>query len=261
MANFSHGTVKRLRGKAYGLALVLGGSMACTTAVAVDNEQLFAPFATLLQQSVDNGQVDYDAFKQSDDFAEMITTIGRTDTPKNASQAQRLATYINTYNALSIQGILDGFSPSSIFSRLKFFKRRQYDVFGTSMTLYELEHQRIIKEGDPRIHFAIVCSSQSCPSLINELYLPATLNKQLDEVTIAFVNNPDSNRFDIDTRRAEISRIFKWYEDEFAAQDGSLAKFLARYTQDPALRESLSNDDWNFDFVAYDWSLNGTFKQ
>ena len=129
------------------------------------------------------------------------------------------------------------------------------------MTLYELEHERIISEGDPRIHFAIVCSSKSCPPLIGELYLPETLDDQLEAVTRNFVNAPQSNRFDFATKSAELSRIFKWYRVEFAERSGSLAAFLAEYVDDPALAKSLREDDWDFDFLSYDWSLNGTFSE
>ncbi|MEN7342497.1 MAG: DUF547 domain-containing protein [Pseudomonadota bacterium] len=263
MDHFMLGTVRRFLGKRLSTVLLSIGLAALIqpASATTDNVTLFSAYATLLEAHVQDGNVDYDAFAASDDYASMLKIIANTALPDTLTKAERLATHINAYNVLSIQGILDGYSPSSVFSRLKFFKRRQYRVFGDDMTLYELEHERIINEGDPRIHFAIVCSSKSCPPLIETLYLPETLDAQLDAVTRAFINAPQSNRFDRQNNRAELSRIFKWYRDEFAATSGSLAKFLATYIEDPALAKSLREEEWDFDFLSYDWSLNGTFTQ
>ena len=46
---------------------------------------------------------------------------------------------------------------------------------------------------EPRIHFAINCASISCPKLLNESYNGRKLEKQLKEVTKAFLCNPKKN--------------------------------------------------------------------
>ena len=223
-----------------------------------DAAEVFAPFGALLAEHVVDGDVDYPAFAASEAFAGMMAALATAAPAASASDDDKLAFYINAYNATSIQGILDGYSPSSLWGRLRFFKRREYALLNTSMTLYELEHEYIIAAGDPRIHFAIVCSSKSCPPLVSALYVGATLDAQLDAVARAFVNNPASNRFDIERRKADLSRIFDWYEDEFEAEAGSLEAWIANYIDDERLRESLKNDDWDIDYQDYDWSLNGT---
>jgi hypothetical protein len=221
-------------------------------------DALFAPFDELLQAHVADGDVDYGAFDDADAFDAMIDRLGGAAPARKASRAERLAFYINAYNALSIKGILDGYSPASIWSRIRFFKRRKYDLADTEMSLYELEHERIIPEGDPRIHFAIVCASASCPPLRSRIYRPETLDAELDAVTRAFVNDRDNNAFDVTAKQATLSRIFDWYRDEFERDAGGLGAYLARYVDDEALAESLRSDDWDFDFRDYDWSLNGS---
>ncbi|MEM6819029.1 MAG: DUF547 domain-containing protein [Pseudomonadota bacterium] len=254
--NFLRGMVRRFPGSR---VLALTALALFSTAQADPLHEVFAPFETLLGAEVTDGDVNYPAFADSEAFAKMMQALATVAPPADADQATRLAFYINAYNATSIQGILDGFSPSSVWGRLRFFKRRQYELFNTSMSLYELEHDRIIAEGDPRIHFAIVCSSKSCPPLRSELYTAADLDGELDAVTGAFVNNPNGNTFDLETRTATLSRIFKWYGDEFAqAGGGSLAGYLAGYVEDPAIAESLRTERWTFDYYEYDWSLNGT---
>ena len=232
---------------------------ACTGVWAAEAANaVFEPFDALLQLHVDAGHVDYGAFDDADSFNTMIDRLAGAAPAKKASKAERLAFYINAYNALSIKGILDGYSPSSIWSRIRFFKRRKYDLANTEMSLYELEHERIIAEGDPRIHFAIVCASASCPPLRSRIYRPDSLDAELDEVTRGFVNDRDNNAFDMSAKRATLSRIFDWYRDEFEREAGGLGPYLAGYVDDEALAASLRTDDWDFDFRDYDWSLNGS---
>ena len=256
MENSLRGMVRRFPGSV--LALLLGVSL-FGSVNADELHDVFQPFAELLESDVKQGDVNYPAFANSESFAAMMTQLANTAPARNADQATRLAFYINAYNATSIQGILDGFSPSTIWGRLRFFKRRQYALFNTSMSLFELEHERIIKKGDPRIHFAIVCSSKSCPPLRSTLYTAEGLDAELDAVTRAFVNNPSSNQFDAVNRTARLSRIFKWYGDEFEkVGGGSLGGYLARYVDDPDVAASLQSDTWKFSYFDYDWSLNGT---
>lgn len=244
---------RKFPGSLLALALALA-----PVGAAADAAEVFAPFGELLAEHVVDGNVDYPAFAASQAFAGMMAALATAAPAASASDDDKLAFYINAYNATSIQGILDGYSPSSLWGRLRFFKRREYALLNTSMTLYELEHDYIIAAGDPRIHFAIVCSSKSCPPLESKLYDGAVLDAQLDAVARAFVNNPAGNRFDIERRKADLSRIFDWYEDEFEAEAGSLEAWIANYIDDARLRESLQNEDWDIDYLDYDWSLNGT---
>lgn len=119
MENFSLGMVRKFPGRF--LALVLGISMFSTT-YADELHDVFSPFADLLASDVADGDVNYPAFSESACFAEMMKQLASTAPAKDADQATRLAFYINAYNATSIQGILDGFSPSTIWGRLRFFK-------------------------------------------------------------------------------------------------------------------------------------------
>lgn len=260
MANSWRGMGRRSPGNCMARVMFTLAAIVLSFGAAADTPaDVFAPFGALLASDVQQGQVNYSAFANDPAFAGVIKNLATTSLAANATQAERLAFYINAYNAVSIQGILDGYSPSSIWGRQRFFKRRKYDLFDTSMSLYTLEHKRIINEGDPRIHFAIVCASQSCPPLQSWLYTADGLDAQLDQVTAAFINNDASNQFDLENRKADVSRIFKWYGDEFeAAGGGSLAAFLARYVADDALKQSLQNDEWSFDYLSYDWNLNGT---
>ena len=214
-------------------------------------------FDELLLQNVRNGFVDYDGFRADPRFPEFIAQLGDADPSLLSNKDERLAFYINAYNALAIQGILDGYSPSGFWSRRKFFRGVEYPVLGEKITLEDLEHKRIRTEGDPRIHFAIVCASLSCPRLSNRAYLPERLDYQLHDAARQFVNDPVRNRFDLENQNAAISMIFKWFSTDFEQAGGSVQRYLARFADDGQVADMLREDGFEMRYLDYDWNLNG----
>lgn len=91
-------------------------------------------------------------------------------TRKSLPRAEKLAFWINAYNALAIKGTLDGSSPRSFFGKAKFFYTDKYQAGGVKTNLYDLEHEILLPLDDARVHFAIVCASRSCPKLRSEAY-------------------------------------------------------------------------------------------
>jgi len=113
--------------------------------------------------------------------------------------------------------------------------------------LNEIEHQILRKMNEPRIHFAIVCASYSCPKLRNKTYTAADLENQLTSVTKAFLNDPERNF--ISENNLELSKIFQWFAKDFK-QNGSLIDFLNRYS-DIQISENSKKK-----FKDYNWTLN-----
>jgi hypothetical protein len=218
----------------------------------------YALLDEVLLSNVRNGYVDYDGISVDPRFARFIAQLAeKPDAFPNPGA--ELAYYVNAYNAFAIRGILDGYSPATRFGRLRFFKSLDFTLGGAKITLEELEHERIRKMGDPRVHFAIVCASISCPRLSNRAYLPETLDAQLDEATQRFVNDLTRNQLDITQRTAFLSPIFQWYREDFEKAAGSLTGYLARYVQEPATRAALSEGRLVIRYLPYDWDLNGRY--
>ena len=96
--------------------------------------------------------------------------------------------------------------------------------------------------GEPRIHFAIVCASFSCPLLRSEAYTAEFFGEQLDSNTRQFVNDVARNRLDRTEKVAHISQIFEWYAEEFEAHSGSVLAYVAQYVEDPDLYAALRED-------------------
>jgi len=214
----------------------------------------------ILGRNVRNGFVDYDGIASEPRLAEFIAQIGATQATDLTSATVELAFYINAYNVLAIQGILDGQSPSGWWGRRKFFKQQKFNILGETISLETLEHERIIPLGEQRIHFAIVCASMSCPRLSSRAYRPESLNVQLGEAARQFINDPARNRYDPERKIAFVSKIFDWYADDFIAAGGSLQRYLARFVADAAAQDTLRQDEFELRFVDYDWNLNGRYS-
>lgn len=214
----------------------------------------------VLLRNVRNGFVDYDGIKGDPAFGRFLTGLANADAADLGERNARLALLINAYNAFAIQGILDGYSPASMPGRYRFFKRREYELLGETTTLDELEDDQLLRVGEPRIHFAIVCASISCPRLANQAYGPEELDAQLETAARAFANDGARNRYDVKRKVAFLSRIFDWYEADFIKGAGSTQKYLAGYVNDPAVKELLARDGFKVRFVDYDWDLNGVYR-
>ncbi len=215
-------------------------------------------FGEVLQQHVMNGQVNYPAVAGDSRFGEYLGLFNRVDPSRLSAQEDRLAFWINAYNAFAIKGILDGYSPASLWGRYRYFIGRDYEVGGNQINLYDLEREVLVREfREPRLHFAIVCASQSCPPLRSEAYEARRLSAQLDDNARRFINDPSKNRFDRTSRTASLSMIFKWFQEDFEAYSGSLAAYVAQFVADPDLARELKADGYRIEFLEYDWSLNG----
>ena len=214
-------------------------------------------FDQVLQKHVSQGKVNYSAIKQDNRFQQYLDYLAKTNPEKFSSESEKLAFWINAYNALAIKGILDGLSPDGFFSRITYFKTTDYDLAGRKMNLYDLERDIIIPFNEPRIHFAIVCASASCPKLIAEAYTADKLEQQLEKNTREFINNSFKNSFDVEKKRAGISKIFDWFPEDFSKHSGSVQKYLANYVDDTAVSNLLAEEKFSVSFLEYDWSLNG----
>ncbi|RME68221.1 MAG: DUF547 domain-containing protein [Alphaproteobacteria bacterium] len=185
-------------------------------------------------------------------------------------KAERLAFLINAYNAWTVELILRHWpgvaSIRDLGSLLRTpWQKRFIPLLGKMRTLDDIEHGMIRAPGaydEPRIHFAVNCASIGCPPLRREAYTGARLDVQLEEATRAFLADRAYNRLVGD--RLYVSRLFKWYREDFARGwrgYDSLAAFLAGYGDalglDKAALGALRAGTLEIAFLDYDWQLNG----
>ena len=227
-----------------------------------------AQFSRLLSRYVDEqGRVDYAQLKRQADsaLASYLQQLAATN-PARLSRDARLAFWINAYNAYALKLIVDHYPVSTIWATTPGpakptkekspFEMEIGTVADTTRTLDEIEHRIIRKRFDePRIHFALVCAAASCPRLRREAYTGPRLDAQLDDQARTFLHDEQKNRIPRGDDRIALSRILKWYGQDFGPSTDDLQQFLARYFEGP-VRDRLSRADYTVDFRPYDWSLN-----
>lgn len=164
------------------------------------------------------------------------------------NRQQQLAFLINSYNAFTIKLIIENYPVESIKDIGTFFQSPWNKTFFTLLekkrSLDWIEHKKIRKEfNEPRIHFAVVCASISCPNLQSKVFVAKELDKQLEAAAIFFINDREKNA--VIGKKLYLSKIFKWYGADF--QDMKL--FVKR-----RISENVNTD--KIEWLDYDWSLN-----
>lgn len=170
---------------------------------------------------------------------------------------ERLAFWINAYNAYTVQIILKHYPVKSIkdissgwFSSGP-WKKDFINLFGEKISLDYIEHDIIRKRfSEPRIHFAVNCASIGCPSLLQEAYVGNRLNEQLDLAAQNFLHNKSKNYIKGNT--FYLSKIFKWYGDDFKPKYGGFKNYVIETLRTPGQ----DYNDYNVEFNDYDWNLN-----
>jgi hypothetical protein len=224
-------------------------------------------WTNLLRRYVSEGLVDYAGLKRGrselDAYLRSLESVERAEL-EAWPRADQLAFWINAYNAYTVKLVLDhyplrsirsiGFLPGSAFKR-RFIPLER--VAGRKLSLDDIEHG-ILRERfeEPRIHFAIVCASRSCPVLRDEAYRGSGLDAQLDEAARTFLRDPARNRYDPASRTLSLSRIFEWFRGDFEGAAGTLPAFVERYA-DERTAEALRRGGVQVEFLEYDWALNG----
>ncbi|HMJ06884.1 MAG TPA: DUF547 domain-containing protein [Chthoniobacterales bacterium] len=164
---------------------------------------------------------------------------------------EQLAFYLNAYNAWILHEALEKYPTKSVKDLLfRFFMNPRLTVAGERTSFDRLEKEIIrAKFRDPRVHFALNCASRSCPPLHSEAFVGTRLPTQLEKLAKAFVNSERGVRLSADHKTVELSKIFDWYESDFA--HGALA-FINERRADPIPNEA------KLRYQDYDWSLNET---
>ena len=225
----------------------------------------FNPWDELLHQYVDNqGRVDYQAWQTESrqKLTDWLEEIARIDLQSYPEANQRLALWLNLYNALTIGQVLTVYPIASIRPTLlgipnwivfiRFFQRSLYQIADRSYSLNDIEHSILRREfREPRIHFALVCASVGCPLLRNEAYLPENVQSQLENDAEHFINNPAKVYYDRTSQLLYCNPILKWYRQDFLKVAESIPQYIQNYLSTVELPSST-----RISYLIYDWSLN-----
>lgn len=234
--------------------------------------------------SSEGNRVDYARLAQSPSYLEhrrLVSQLESFDFHSLLSRESRLAFWINLYNALVIDAVIQEKVLSSVTeSRLgimRFFQKAAYRVGGARFSLTDIEHGvlrensgfphfpgphfsskdprllSVIKPMDSRIHFALNCASNSCPPI--GIYSPESIDQQLELATRNFINADSS--VDLKQKQISISKIFRWYWADFGGKAGIL-RMLGTYLHHPEVQGQFGQNlrAFRLKFHPYDWGLN-----
>ncbi len=227
------------------------------------------------------GTVDYESIKTSGEYKnykKITANLRGFDLTLLKGETEKLAFWINLYNTIVVDGIIENRVKESVKEVIGFFSRIKYIIGGYSFSPDDIEHgvlransrkpSRVWKQFgllnakrkfslrhiDPRIHFALVCGSRSCAPI--KYYTSEGIYDELEMATKNFINSsevmviPEENRI-------LISQIFKWYRSDFGGLPGIL-NIIRKYILDDDKKIFLDNikDDLQIDYLYYDWNLN-----
>lgn len=208
-----------------------------------------SPWDKLLKKHVSaEGNVNYQGFKNDKEaFENYLSALSQNAPTDSWSRAEKLAYWINVYNAFTVKLIIDNYPLESIKDIKKPWDQEFFKIAGKPFNLNKVEHEILREMGEPRIHFAINCASFSCPRLFNEAFSADKLEDQLQKAAIGFVN--DKKRNQISTDEVEISKIFRWFSKDFE-KEGDIIDFLNKYSKVKI------NSKAKVRYKDYDWTLN-----
>lgn len=243
----------------------------------------YEEYDSLLRQYVDsNGLVDYAGLKahpsKLNEFLRELAMIPPQDY-ESWSRRDRIALWINAYNACTLKAIIDHYPIQSSFLRSLVYPKNsirqisgvwdslQFTLVRRKLTLDQIEHEILRQQfGDPRIHVALVCAALSCPPLRNEAYEGTRLDAQFRDQTEKFVSRLENFHFQGDD--LYLSKIFDWFGDDFTArygQAGRIGEHGARESAvlhfllphlDPADQQRVRSGNFKIRYSDYNWELN-----
>jgi len=219
-------------------------------------ESFNSSYNSLLKEYVKNNQykegvnlslVDYTKLKEDKNLL-IASDLLKEVKVSTLSKEEQLSFWINAYNFYTLELVANNYPVESIKDLGSFFNsvwdKHKFEVEGREYTLNNIEHSVIrplFKE--PRIHFALVCASISCPDLLNEAYDAKILNQQLEAQTKNFLNNPTKGVM-IKNNMVKVSKLFRWYKKDF--YNGNTLAFVQHYKKIPYIHG----------YLDYNWNLN-----
>jgi hypothetical protein len=209
-------------------------------------------------------------------FRSLAAQLASFDPGTLGPDETRIAFWMNVFNTLVIHGVVELGIRESVREVPLFFERIRYRVGGAILSAADIEHgilranavppyrlrRRLrgddsrlawmVGKVDPRIHFALVCASRTCPPI--EAYDGSCLDRQLDDAAQTFINATSRLQRD----ELHVCEIFRWYRTDFGAAPDAIPRLVARYLYDreAAARIEERAGGLRIVYTPYDWRLN-----
>ncbi len=231
--------------------IMFGTVASCIISIATlaQTSSMHSHFDAALKDHVVNGMVEYEAMKTDKRFIVYINVLTSTDPSEITDENERLAFWINAYNAFAIKLVCDNLPLKSINElgqgSVSARDIAWIEIGGKQYSLNQIEHEIIRKEFDePRVHFALVCAAKGYPPLRSEAYVASRLDEQLDNNARAFLLDTTKNRYDRETKTLYLSELLN--QKGHSTASAFVMEILGMKGVRPAAIK----------FIPFDWSLN-----
>lgn len=231
-------------------------------------------------EAIVDGLVDYRALRGSTLYAEFVerTLALRHVYPcEFESDAERVAFWLNLYNALCIHGVIALGLRESAMEMPSFFARVAYRVGEWTFTPDDMLNG-VLRRGrrrpngstrqfaphdprlaycaatvDPRIHGGLVCLARSCPPVA--FYSGAKLEAQLDLAAGHLIAG--SVEVDVERRRIQLPLQMYYYAEDFGER-ANVERYVVRHAPEELreLAERAFRERWAIVWQPYDWAFN-----
>ena len=220
---------------------------------------------------------DYPAFEEAVCELQNVDMSAMEDTT-------RVAFAINVYNLMIKYAFMKVGIGTTNLSRYAFFGSVKMNLGGQLFSFNELENGVIrsnrkppyslsvpfgksdprlplaVASADCRIHFALNCGARSCPPV--KFFSAAALEEELRIVAMAFCEQDDNVRVDVENRTLRLSSIFNWYRVDFADTNAGLPARVVTFLRGDKQKvlQNLVDDGGKISvaFNEYDWSTNAS---
>ncbi len=244
-------------------------------------EILHRPFDQILDLNVRDGLVYYRALRSErgrlDRYVASLNVPAATYT--GWSSAQKMAFWVNAYNAFVLQTVINNYPihgrssaypPNSIRQIPGAFDQLRRRAAGRSVTLDEIEKTILPEFKEPRLYLALGRGALGSGRLRSEAYTAARLPGQLDSIASEFVNEQAMMKIDRPAGEIAVTSIISWHEQEFVAayDPGATGPFAQRSPIERAIvgfitphllpleKELVQKNAFKVKFQAFDWTLN-----
>ena len=238
----------------------------------------------------DGSGVDYAGAAQSaeleeyGEIAEQLCNVNVWDLEHEIpDRNERMALYLNLYNALVIHGHIAIGDPTTPAERGQFFTKTAYKVGDEVWSLDVIEHvflrcnkpkafaanplldstdkrtkHALVLPVDYRIHFALNCGAKSCPPI--RFYSAEKLDDQLTMACKGFFRDDTNILVSHQDRKVKLTKLLEWYGSDFAPNQRDMLQAVATFLEGDkrAQLDSVLSEKESFivEFFVYDWTEN-----
>jgi hypothetical protein len=263
---------------------VLVALMVCLSALApIGQSGQSDPRHAVLDQILDlyvrDGYVYYRALRQErsrlDGYLNALAVAPVDAMPRD----ERLAFWLNAYNALVLETVIDhypmgrrssDYPPGSIRQIPGAFERTEHRVGHMSLTLDQIEQTILPAFQDPRVYLGLGRGAVDSGRLRSEAFTGAGLERQLAEAARECASGSRCVRIDTLSNTIQVSSIFSWREKEFSAayahqadaafgNRSAIERAVLAFVTPRLLgaeRDFVARNEFQVRYLPFDWTLN-----